>query len=207
METFKKPLTPEEENRYIRQYMSGDTHAREVLIEYNLRLVAHIARKYTSSTRDSEDLISIGTIGLIKAIDTYRPDKGCKLAGYAAKCIENELLMNLRQEKKKSREVSMYEPIGTDKEGNEIVIMDIIKASECSTVDKLIQEDHINAIPGCINRLLSPRERNIIIMRYGLTGSPPLTQKEVADILNISRSYVSRIEKRALCKLRGCLDH
>ena len=126
MEAFKNPLTPEEEKKYIALCLSGDKAARSILIEYNLRLVAHISRKYNSAVRDPEDLLSIGTIGLIKAIDSYKPDKGCKLSGYAAKCIENELLMTLRHEKKKAREVSIYDPIGTDKEGNEIVILDII---------------------------------------------------------------------------------
>ena len=206
MEAFKNPLTPDEEKLYISRYMSGDLSARSALIEYNLRLVAHIARKYNSAVRDTEDLISIGTIGLIKAIDSYKPDKGCRLAGYAAKCIENEMLMALRQEKKKAREVSIYEPIGTDKEGNEIVIMDIISASSACPLDKMISNDQLAALPGCISGLLTPREQRIISLRYGLTGYAPLTQKEVAGLLHISRSYVSRIEKKALSKLRGCLD-
>ena len=206
MEAFKNPLTPDEEKLYISRYMSGDLSARSALIEYNLRLVAHIARKYNSAVRDTEDLISIGTIGLIKAIDSYKPDKGCRLAGYAAKCIENEMLMALRQEKKKAREVSIYEPIGTDKEGNEIVIMDIISTSSACPLDKMINNDQLAALPGCISGLLTPREQRIISLRYGLTGYAPLTQKEVAGLLRISRSYVSRIEKKALSKLRGCLD-
>ena len=194
MEAFKNPLTPDEEKLYISRYMSGDLSARSALIEYNLRLVAHIARKYNSAVRDTEDLISIGTIGLIKAIDSYKPDKGCRLAGYAAKCIENEMLMALRQEKKK------------DKEGNEIVIMDIISASSACPLDQIISNDQLAALPGCISGLLTPREQRIISLRYGLTGYAPLTQKEVAGLLRISRSYVSRIEKKALSKLRGCLD-
>ena len=152
------------------------------------------------------NLLSIGTIGLIKAIDSYRPDKGCKLSGYAAKCIENELLMTLRHEKKKAREVSIYDPIGTDKEGNEIVILDIIGSENVNVLDKMIQDDHLCLLPSCISSLLSSREREIICMRYGLDGQSPLTQKEVARLLGISRSYVSRIEKKALGKLRGCLD-
>ncbi len=206
MEAFKSPLTPDKEKEYINLCMNGDPSARRILIEYNLRLVAHIVKKYNSSVRDSEDLLSVGTIGLIKAIDSYRPEKGCKLAGYAAKCIENEILMNLRQEKKKSREVSMYEPIGTDKEGNEIIIMDIISASGICPLDKMITEDHLNHLPACMEKILSPREYRIIDMRYGLSDKPPMTQKETAGLLGISRSYVSRIEKRALTKLRGCLD-
>ena len=140
--------------------------------------------------RDPEDLLSIGTIGLIKAIDSYRPDKGCKLSGYAAKCIENELLMTLRH----------------DKEGNEIVILDIIGSENVNVLDKMIQDAHLCLLPSCISSLLSSREREIICMRYGLGGQSPLTQKEVACTLGISRSYVSRIEKKALGKLRGCLD-
>ena len=204
MEAFKNPLTPEEEKKYIALCLSGDKAARSILIEYNLRLVAHISRKYNSAVRDPEDLLSIGTIGLIKAIDSYRPDKGCKLSGYAAKCIENELLMTLRHEKKKAREVSIYDPIGTDKEGNEIVILDIIGSENVNVLDKMIQDDHLCLLPSCISSLLSSRE--IICMRYGLDGQSPLTQKEVARMLGISRSYVSRIEKKALGKLRGCLD-
>ena len=206
MEAFKNPLTPEEEKKYIALCLSGDKAARSILIEYNLRLVAHISRKYNSAVRDPEDLLSIGTIGLIKAIDSYKPDKGCKLSGYAAKCIENELLMTLRHEKKKAREVSIYDPIGSDKEGNEIVILDIIGSENVNVLDKMIQDDHLCLLPSCISSLLSSREREIICMRYGLDGQSPLTQKEVARMLGISRSYVSRIEKKALGKLRGCLD-
>lgn len=206
MEAFKNPLTPEEEKKYIALCLSGDKAARSILIEYNLRLVAHISRKYNSAVRDPEDLLSIGTIGLIKAIDSYKPDKGCKLSGYAAKCIENELLMTLRHEKKKAREVSIYDPIGTDKEGNEIVILDIIGSENVNVLDKMIQDDHLCLLPSCISSLLSSREREIICMRYGLDRQSPLTQKEVARLLGISRSYVSRIEKKALIKLRGCLD-
>ena len=196
MEAFKNPLTPEEEKKYIALCLSGDKAARSILIEYNLRLVAHISRKYNSAVRDPEDLLSIGTIGLIKAIDSYKP----------AKCIENELLMTLRHEKKKAREVSIYDPIGTDKEGNEIVILDIIGSENVNVLDKMIQDDHLCLLPSCISSLLSSREREIICMRYGLDGQSPLTQKEVARMLGISRSYVSRIEKKALGKLRGCLD-
>lgn len=206
METFKTPLTPDEEKKYIELCAEGDRHARQTLIEYNLRLVAHIARKYNSAVRDPEDLISIGTIGLIKAIDTFKSDKGCKLSGYAAKCIENELLMTLRQEKKKSREVSLYEPMGTDKEGNEIVIMDIISEGGISPLDKMIHCDHLSALPSWITKLLTEREQKIISLRYGLGSAPPMTQKETARLLGISRSYVSRIEKKALKKLQGCLD-
>lgn len=206
MEAFKNPLTPDKEKEYIKACQNGDTDARAVLLECNLRLVAHIARKYSSAVRDSEELISIGTIGLIKAIDTFKEDKGCRLSGYAAKCIENEILMALRQEKKKSREVSMYEPIGTDREGNEIVIMDIISAHSPNAVDALIHNEHLNALPDCIKQGLTRREQTIIGMRYGLTGCPPMTQRETAAKLGISRSYVSRIEKKALSKLHSRLE-
>ncbi len=206
MEAFKNPLTPDEEKKYVKLCMSGCQSARNILIEYNLRLVAHICKKYHAAVREPEDLISVGTIGLIKAIDTYRPDKGCRLAGYASKCIENEILMTLRQEKKKAREVSIYDPIGIDKEGNEIVIMDIISAPTCNTLDKLITYEHLGQLPSCIYSSLSAREQKILTMRYGLDGRRCLTQKEVAHALGISRSYVSRIEKKALTKLRGCLE-
>lgn len=205
MEAFKNPLTPDEEKEYISRAVNGSTDARNILIEYNLRLVAHIARKYTSSVRDPEELISVGTIGLIKAIDTFRPDKGCRLSGYAARCIENEILMMLRQEKKKNREVSMYEPVGTDGEGGEIVIMDILSSASPSALDSLILSEHLGALPSCISERLTPREQLIIRMRYGIDGTSPLTQRETARRLGISRSYVSRIEKKALSKLRSCL--
>lgn len=205
MKAFKNPLTPEEEKRYISACAAGDLGARSILIESNLRLVAHISRKYLSAVRDAEELISVGTIGLIKAVDTYRPDKGCRLCAYASRCIENELLMLLRQEKKKSREVSMYEPIGTDKEGNEIVIMDVIGSCGMSALDGLILSERLRALPDCMNQVLSERENLIIRLRYGIGGLPPLTQKEVARRLHISRSYVSRIEKKALHLLRNHL--
>lgn len=205
VEAFKNPLTPEEEKMYIDKCLSGCKSARNVLIEYNLRLVAHIARKYGSAFREPDELLSVGTIGLIKAVDTYRPDKGCRLASYAARCIENEFLMLLRQEKKKAREVSMYEPIGTDKEGNEIVVMDILSAGVPDALDGLILSERLSLLPGCMSSLLSAREQRVIAMRYGTDGRRPLTQKEVADKLGISRSYVSRIEKKALSKLRSCL--
>ena len=207
MEAFKNPLTPEEEKKYIALCLSGDKAARSILIEYNLRLVAHISRKYNSAVRDPEDLLSIGTIGLIKAIDSYKPDKGCKLSGYAAKCIENELLMTLRHEKKKAREVSIYDPIGTDKEGNEIVILDIIGSENVNVLDKMIQDDHLCLLPSCISSLLSSRERKrSYVCATVLTGSHLSPKRRSARMLGISRSYVSRIEKKALGKLRGCLD-
>ena len=170
MEAFKNPLTPEEEKKYIALCLSGDKAARSILIEYNLRLVAHISRKYNSAVRDPEDLLSIGTIGLIKAIDSYKPDKGCKLSGYAAKCIENELLMTLRHEKKKAREVSIYDPIGTDKEGNEIVILDIIGSENVNVLDKMIQDDHL-CLPPAYHRSSHPGRGRSYVCATVLTGS------------------------------------
>lgn len=206
MQTFKKPLSPEEESYYIKECKGGNQTARNILIEYNLRLVAHIAKKYAGSCKELEDLISTGTIGLIKAIDTFDDQKGKKLVSYASKCIENELLMMLRQEKKRAREVSIYEPIGTDREGNEIILMDVISSSGANILDNIITNQDIRMLPGCIKYKLSDREKKILSLRYGLMGQKPHTQKEVADIIGISRSYVSRIEKRALNKLKGCLN-
>lgn len=206
MQTFKKPLTPNEEAFYIKQCKAGNQTARNILIEYNLRLVAHIAKKYAGACRECDDLLSTGTIGLIKAIDTFDADKGSKLASYASRCIENELLMMLRQEKKRAREVSIYEPIGTDREGNEIILMDIISEGSGSALDSLIKGHDLDSLPGYINKFLSSREQKILTLRYGLNGEKPHTQKQVSDMIGISRSYVSRIEKKALQKLKGCLN-
>jgi RNA polymerase sporulation-specific sigma factor len=210
LKTFEKPLTAKEEAQYL-SLMSGidreEAHrARQVLIERNLRLVAHVAKKYTGYGEDLEDLISIGTIGLIKAVNTYRPDKGSRLATYAARCIDNELLMLFRSKKRTAREVSLYEPIGTDKEGNEISIIDICE-QECSDiVDDMDILDKMKCIIFMIDEVLDERERKIIRMRYGIHGSAfigdEITQKEIGKMLGISRSYVSRIEKRALEKLK-----
>lgn len=205
METFKHPLSQEEERHYLELISQGDMEARNKLVEYNLRLVAHIVKKYQSAGRSTEDLISIGTIGLIKAINTYDNSKGSRLVTYASRCIENELLMRLRQERKEAREISLYEPIGTDKEGNEINLMDIIKSEDENILTEIINNDNINYIFKIYDRILDEREQKIISMRYGLTGNKELTQKEVSQILGISRSYVSRIEKKALLKLRDAL--
>lgn len=205
METFKHPLSAEEESHYLELIKQGDIKARNTLVEYNLRLVAHIVKKYQTSERNTEDLISIGTIGLIKAINTYDSKKGSRLATYASRCIENELLMRLRQERKEAREISLYEPIGTDKEGNEINLMDIIKTDDENILIDIIHNDNINYISKIYKKVLDEREQKIIAMRYGLYGGRELTQKEVAHALSISRSYVSRIEKKALLKLRNAL--
>lgn len=187
-------------------YRDGDETAKEKLIEHNLRLVAHIVKKYNSQDRDLDDLISIGTIGLIKAVNTFDEKKGGRLVTYAARCIENELLMMLRQEKKLLREVSLYEPIGTDQEGNHISLLDIICTDEAAMIEQFIHRHYLGQLGGMVDRLSDPREKEIIIKRYGLMGGEPRTQKEVAAELGISRSYVSRIEKRALQKLKECYE-
>ncbi len=206
MQTFQKPLTAEEELYYLNQSRQGNITARNLLVEHNLRLVAHIVKKYHSHERDIEDLISTGTIGLIKAINTYDSSKGNKLGTYASRCIENELLMLLRQERKSSREISLYEPIGSDKEGNEINLMDIMECTNEDILEQLITECHIQSIYRLLKTALTPREQEIIILRYGLFNQTPVTQRDVAQRLGISRSYVSRIEKRALEKLRCHLE-
>ena len=206
MHTFKKPLSKEEELYYLKQNKAGDISARNILVEYNLRLVAHIVKKYMSPERDIDDMISIGTIGLIKAINTYDIEKGHRLVTYASRCIENEILMLLRQEKKNARVISLYEPIGTDKEGIEISLLDIIDNQSESIPNQFIQKDCIKQLYESIPITLNEQEQLVISMRYGILGYQPHTQKEVADNLNISRSYVSRIEKKALLKLRALLS-
>ena len=207
MKTFLEPLTPEEERKCIERMRQGDKEAKDILIERNLRLVAHIAKKYYGENRENEDLISIGCIGLIKAVNTYNPTKGNRLVTYASKCIENELLMMLRGEKKKNREVSLNEPIGTDKEGNTINLIDVIKNTETDTLQKIENEEDIVRVRLYVNEILSPREKEIIVKRYGLDGKGSMTQKKVGELLSISRSYVSRIEKKALIKLKNAFDN
>lgn len=206
MQTFKQPLSKESELYYLKQSRAGDLEARNILVEYNLRLVAHIVKKYNNFERDTDDLISIGTIGLIKAINTYDIEKGSRLVTYASRCIENELLMMLRQERKCSREFSLYEPIGTDKEGNEINLLDIVEYENTDITDHIILEDNVKQLYRAIASQLDGRELKVLTLRYGLFNSQPLTQREVALRLNISRSYVSRIEKKALSKLRRSFD-
>lgn len=206
MQTFKHPLSSSEESEYLRRAKEGDLTARNILVEYNLRLVAHIVKKYQGNNRNTEDLISIGTIGLIKAINTYDNSKATKLVTYASRCIENEILMRLRQERKESREISLYEPIGTDKEGNEISLMDIISIDEENAIANVIQTESLKNIGDLFFKVLDQREQEVISLRYGLTGKNEMTQKEIAKHLNISRSYVSRIEKKALLKLRSALN-
>jgi len=206
METFKQPLTKELEFEYLKLSNEGNVNARNTLVEYNMRLVAHIIKKYNNFDRDTNDLLSIGTIGLIKAIDTYDASRGNRLATYASRCIENELLMMLRKEKKCLKEISLYDPIGTDKEGNEINYLDIAESVNSDILDHIIINDEINHLQKCITQELSEREYQIISLRYGLNNNTIYTQKEVAKLLHISRSYVSRIEKRALLKLKRALN-
>lgn len=184
----------------------GDLKAKHELIEHNLRLVAHVAKKYQASEEDMEDLISIGTIGLIKAVETFKTDRQIKLATYAARCIDNELLMYFRGKKKSAKDVSLYEPIGTDKEGNQINLLDIAAGEEIDVVEKMEESENIKKLYGYIPQVLNEREQTVISMRYGILGNEIHTQKDVAKKLEISRSYVSRIEKKALLKLRKCFD-
>lgn len=202
MQSFPKPLSAKEEKECIERCRAGDRQARDCLIEKNLRLVAYIARKYNMGDRDMDDLISIGTIGLIKGIDTFDDTKNIRLATYAARCIDNELLMMLRAQKKTAKDVYLYDTIGSDKEGNEISLIDVIEYEEEDVVERLTLDDHIGRLVQYIEETLTPREKEIIYMRYGMQGYEPSTQKEIAKQYHISRSYVSRIEKRALQKLR-----
>jgi len=200
-QSFPQPLSSQEEQKYVEACRKGDENARNILIEHNLRLVAHVARKYSISNTDSDDLISIGTIGLIKAVSSYDPNKGIRLATYAARCIENEILMHLRASKKFQNEVSLNEPLGTDKEGNEIALIDILGSEDEDVEEKVDLKQRIKKLYRLIKCVLEGREQVIIRLRYGLCGKCGKTQREVAESLGISRSYVSRIEKKALTKL------
>ena len=202
MKSFPPPLTALEEREYLQKYTEGDLEAKHILIERNLRLVAHIAKKYQSAQEDTEDLLSIGTIGLIKAVVTFDPDKSVRLGTYAARCIENEILMHLRAKKKTTREVSLYEPIGTDKEGNEIKLFDIIESVDDDAYKKAVLKEEIRMLYYRMESVLSGRERLVLKLRYGLYDAEEYTQREIADQLGISRSYVSRIEKSAIEKLK-----
>ena len=202
MKTFLSPLTMEQESECLKKMKNGDLEARNELIERNMRLVAHVAKKYQNPEDEMEDLISIGAIGLIKAVETYKEDYGSRLATYAARCIDNELLMHFRAKKKTSKEVSLYEPIGTDKEGNQIQLLDVVVSEDEDVVELLEQDRKVRRLNEIIPQTLSGRELFIIINRYGLYGKKTMTQREIARKLGISRSYVSRIEKRAIEKLR-----
>lgn len=199
-QAFPQPLSRKDEAKYLRMMQEGDQEARNKLIEHNLRLVAHIVKKFENTGEDTEDLISIGTIGLIKGVESFKVGKGTKLATYAARCIENEILMHLRALKKVSKDVSLHDPIGQDKEGNEISLMDILESENENIIDYIQLNLEIEKLQDYIS-VLDERETEVIIYRYGLNNRKELTQREIAKRLNISRSYVSRIEKRALMKI------
>lgn len=203
--SFPRPLSAEEEKRYLILLKNGDENARNVLIEHNLRLVAHIIKKYYSNARDQDDLISIGTIGLIKAVSTFDMDKGTRLATYAARCTENEILMYFRNQKKSAQDVYISDPIDTDKDGNQLILMDVLSSDDTilDDVDLKMKSEKLHKY---IKIALAQREQTIIELRYGIDGHKPKTQREVAEILGISRSYVSRIEKKALLDLRSMFE-
>lgn len=202
--SFPKPLSPEEEQLYLARCIQGDLEARNVLVERNMRLVAHIIKKYYTQTVDQDDLISIGTIGLIKGISSYKPEKSVRLATYAARCIENEILMFFRSQKKLQGEVSLSETLETDKDGNNLFLMDVVGVEDTMLDDLDTRESHIR-VRQLVDQCLTEREADIIRQRYGLGGKTPRTQRELAEKYGISRSYVSRIEKRALSKLEEAL--
>ena len=199
--SFPRPLSREEEQHCLRRWADGDLEARNLLVEHNMRLVAHIVKKYYAQSAETDDLLSIGTIGLIKGINSYRADKGVKLATYASRCIENEILMHLRSVKKTAQDVSLNETIDTDKDGNPLTLIDIMAVDD-NILDELDMKLNSRKLGQFIREELSKRERQIIILRYGLGGREPMTQKKVAEMMNISRSYVSRIETKALKKLK-----
>jgi len=197
---FKEPLSKEEEHKYVLEMLNGDKNARNILIEHNLRLVAHIAKKLTNDEALLDDLISIGTIGLIKGIDTYKYSDNVKITTYAARCIQNEILMFYRQNKKNLNVVSLNDSIGFDKDGNEISLMEVIPDDKPNVLENVLKNNYLSLTKKYF-KYLNSKEKNILVKRYGLNNKPPKTQKEIAKNLNISRSYVSRIEKRALTKL------
>ena len=203
-DSFPKPLSREEEKRYLDRWLAGDLEARNVLVEHNLRLVAHIVKKYYQND-DADDLISIGSIGLIKGINTYRPDKGVRLATYASRCVENEILMAFRTKRKSAGDVSLSEALDADEEGGGLKLMDVVAAEE-DLADQIGSRELCRTLRESVARVLDEREARIIRLRYGLDGTEPMTQMETAQKCGISRSYVSRLEKRALEKLRGSLE-
>ena len=207
MKVFEKPLSEQEEKEMLIRSRNGDIEARNILVEKNMRLVAHMIKKYACAEKDTQDLISVGTIGLIKAVNTFNPDKKIRLATYAAKCIDNEILMMLRNDKKKMRELSLYEPIGTDKEGNDITFIDVVGDETRDDVGEMLTAEQLKCIYDNMDNILTEREKTIIIGRFGLFGSKEMTQNELAAKLNISRSYVSRIERHALNKLYAILEN
>ena len=203
--SFPKPLSETEEKHYLELAQKGDLEARNVLIERNLRLVAHIMKKYYAQTADQEDLISIGTIGLIKGIATFDATKGARLATYAARCVENEILMHFRAQKKSAQDVSLSDYIDTGSDGSPLQLMDVV-SEDCDLLEQVSNQEQVAHLRRAVDTCLDETERTVIRLRYGLTGEPPKRQREVADVTGISRSYVSRIEKRALQKLRAALE-
>ena len=202
MQSFPQPPSAKEEKEYLKKCKEGDWQARNQLIERNMRLVAYIAKKYQQSGVEMEDLISIGTIGLIKGVDSFREDKKIRLATYCARCVENEILMYLRSVKKTARDVYLFDTIGSDKEGNEINLFDVLEYEEEDIADRLTRKEHIGKLEQYMEQTPTPREKEILCLRYGIQAKEQKTQREIAEIYQISRSYVSRIEKKALKKLR-----
>ncbi len=200
-DSFPKALSKKDEARYVEKMMQGDDNARKMLIEHNLRLVAHVVKKYYTANTEQDDLISIGTIGLIKGINSFKPDKGVKLATYCARCIDNEILMHFRSGKKSAQDISFDDPIDIDSEGNPLTLMDII-ATEDTIIDDIDTKNKLLKLIKILKSMPDNRDKEIIIKRYGLNGDAPRTQQEIAKELNISRSYVSRIEKRVLEEMR-----
>ena len=206
MEAFLSPLTKAEEEDCIKRLNNNDKSAREQLILHNMRLVAHVTKKYSVNEDESEELISIGTVGLIKAVSSFKADYGSRFATYAIRCIENEILMYYRSKKKTKSDVSLFEPIGTDKEGNQIQLMDVLENDDIDVSNNILKDESIDKLNKYIKEVLSEREYYILVQRYGLLGHEEMTQRQIAKILGISRSYVSRIEKRALDKLKKVLE-
>ena len=201
MKTFPNPLTPAKERECLERLKEGDQEARRLLIEHNMRLGAHVVKKYQYTDYDTEDLLSVGTIGLIKAVNTFKPDRGSRLATYAAKCVENEILMLLRSHKKYSREVSLYEPIGVDKDGESIHLVDVIQMENEDVLEQMILDQDVRELYQAYKTCLNDNEKQVVRMRYGLFGGKEYTQREIAQAMGLSRSYISRIEKRGLEKI------
>ena len=207
MKSFPKPLTPKEEKECLKRVEQGEQEAKDMLVEHNLRLVAHVVKKYQGCDYDMVDLLSVGAIGLIKAVNTFNADKGSRLATYAARCVENEILMLLRSSRKFSKEVSLFEPIGVDRDGEAVSLVDILETENPETLDTMIFKQDVKEMYEAIETCLSDTEKKVLGLRYGLYRGKEHTQREIASVMGISRSYVSRIEKRAIEKVRAELKH